>query len=85
MPRHPNASPTPRGRETMASRMGSGGRVGEGARQMGVSRQTASKWLARARRGVPMSDRGSRPHSACGSLPPVSRIVGVNNLLAYNS
>ena len=26
-----------------------------------------------------------RPHSACGGLPPMSRIVGVNNLLARNS
>mgnify|MGYP000154002897 FL=1 len=26
-----------------------------------------------------------RPHSACGGLPPMSRIVGVNNLLAHNS
>lgn len=27
----------------------------------------------------------SRPHSACGCLPPMSRIVGVNNLLARNT
>ena len=27
----------------------------------------------------------SRPHSARGGLPPMSRIVGVNNLLAHNS
>ena len=26
----------------------------------------------------------SRPHSACGGLPPMSRIPGVNNLLAHN-
>lgn len=26
-----------------------------------------------------------RPHSACGGLPPMSRIVGVNNLLAHNT
>ena len=26
-----------------------------------------------------------RPHSACGGRPPMSRIVGVNNLLAHNS
>ena len=25
-----------------------------------------------------------RPHSACGGLPPMSRIVSVNNLLAHN-
>lgn len=26
-----------------------------------------------------------RPHSACGGLPLMSRIIGVNNLLAHNS
>ena len=26
-----------------------------------------------------------RPHSACGGLPPMSRIPGVNNLLPHNS
>ena len=26
-----------------------------------------------------------RPRSACGGLPPMSRIAGVNNLLAHNS
>lgn len=26
-----------------------------------------------------------RPHSACGGLTPMSRIVGVNNVLAHNS
>lgn len=26
-----------------------------------------------------------RPHSACGGLPPMSRIVGVNNLSAHSS
>ncbi len=25
-----------------------------------------------------------RPHSACGGLPPMSRIFGVNNVLAHN-
>ena len=25
-----------------------------------------------------------RPHSACGGLPPMSRIVGVKNLSAHN-
>ena len=29
-------------------------------------------------------DNWGRPHSACGGLPPMSRIVGVNNLLAHN-
>ena len=26
-----------------------------------------------------------RPHSACGGLSPMSRIAGVNNLLAHNT
>ena len=26
-----------------------------------------------------------RPHSACGGLPPMSRIVGVNNVMAHNT
>ena len=26
-----------------------------------------------------------RPHSACGGLPPMSRILGVNNVLAHNT
>ena len=32
-------------------------------------------------------ERGNwdRPHSACGGLPPMSRIVGVNNLSAHNT
>ena len=64
MSQHPNARLTPRGRETLVSRIESGAGVAEAARQMGVSRQTASKWLARARRGEPMSDRTSRPDSS---------------------
>ena len=45
----------------MVARIEAGEAVGEAARQMGVSRQTASKWVARARRGEPLSDRPSRP------------------------
>lgn len=51
MSQHPNARPAPRGRETLVYRIESGERVSSVARQMGVSRQTASKRLARARRG----------------------------------
>ena len=70
MTQHPNARLTPRGRETLVSRIGSGAGVAETARQMGVSRQTASKWLARARRGEPMSDRSSRPATLARLTPP---------------
>lgn len=57
MSQHPNARLTPWGRQRLVERI----EVGEAARQMGASRQTASKWVARARRGEPLSDRPSRP------------------------
>lgn len=61
MSQHPYARLTPRGRQRLVERIEAGEAVGEAARQMGVSRQTASKWVARARRGEPLSDRPSRP------------------------
>ena len=70
MSQHPNARLTPRSRELLCRRVAGGMRVSDAARQMGVSRQTASKWLARARRGEPMSDRTSRPRRPARSTPP---------------
>ena len=70
MPQHPNARLTSRGRETLVSRVASGERVSDVARQMGVSRQTASKWLARASRGEPASDRRSGPRRLARLTPP---------------
>lgn len=70
MSQHPNAKLTPKGRETLVSRIGSGLGVAEAARQMGVSRQTASKWLARARRGEGLADRSSRPRRLARLTPP---------------
>ncbi len=70
MSQHPNAKLTPRGRETLVSRIESGLDVAEAARQMGISRQTASKWLARARHGEPMSDGGCRPRRLARLTPP---------------
>ena len=70
MSQHPNARLTPRGRETLVSRVAGGEGVSSVARQMGVSRQTASKWLARARRGEPMTDRPSRPRRLARLTPP---------------
>ncbi len=70
MSQHPNARLTPRGRETLVARVEAGERVSEVARQMGVSRQSASKWVGRARRGEPMSDRPSRPRRLARLTPP---------------
>ena len=69
MDQHPNARLTPRGRETLVSRIESGLGVAAAARQMGVSRQTASKWLRRSGSGEGLSDRGSRPRRLARSTP----------------
>ena len=69
MEQHPNARLTPRGREILVSRIESGVPVADAAHQMGVSRQTASKWLRRSRSGEPMSDRSSRPRRFARSTP----------------
>ena len=70
MERHPDARPAPRGRETLISRVRSGVPVSEAARQMGVSRQTAGKWLARERRGEGLADRTGRPRRLARLAPP---------------
>ena len=70
MEQHPNAKLTPKGRETLVSRMESGIGVAEAARQMGVSRQTAGKWLRRSRSGEGLCDRGSRPRRLARLTPP---------------
>ena len=81
MEQHPNARLTPRGRETLVSRIESGLGVAEAARQMGVSRQTASKWLRRSRSGEPMSDRSSRPRRLARSTPREVENPGIDGLL----
>lgn len=70
MSQHPNARLTPPGRAELVARVGSGTPVAEAASQMDVSRQTASKWLSRARRGESMSDRPCRPARLARSTPP---------------
>ena len=70
MRQHPNAKLTPRGRETLVSRIGSGVGVADAARQMGVSRQTACKWLRRSRGGEGLADRSSRPRRLARLTPP---------------
>ena len=73
MSQHPNAKPTPRGRETLVSRIEPGLGVAEVARQVGVSRQTAGKWLRRSRSGEGLSDRSSHPRRPA-RLTPVARV-----------
>ena len=68
MSQHPNARLTPRGRALICERVGGGMRVSDAAAMAGVSRQTAHKWLARARRGEPMADRSCRPRRLAGLL-----------------
>lgn len=70
MSQHPNARLTPRGRALLCERVGGGMRIADAAAMAGVSRQTAHKWLARARRGEPMTDRGCRPRRLARLTPP---------------
>lgn len=70
MSQHPSARLTPKGRERMVERIEAGEPVSEVARQVGVSRRTAGKWLARARAGEPMADRPSRPRTLAKLTPP---------------
>ena len=73
MSQHPNARLTPLGRRTLVDRVGGGERVADAAREMGVSGQTAWKWLARWRRGEPLADRSSRPRTSPRATPPERR------------
>ena len=61
MSQHPNARLTPIGRRTLCERVEAGERISKVAWQMGVSRQTAHKWLRRRRVGGSMADATSRP------------------------
>lgn len=69
---HANARLTPVGRLTMVLRIESGWRVADVASQMGVSRQTASKWWGRWRaEGLDgLTDRSSRPRTSPHRTPP---------------
>lgn len=68
--RHPNAGLAPLGRRRLVGRARSGGRASAVARDVGVSRQTAHKRLARARAGEPLPDRRSRPGRPARLTPP---------------
>lgn len=65
MQQHPNARLTPSGRRLLIDRVRRQGfPVARAAREAGVSRQTAYKWLARFEEAGSegLSDRSSRPH-----------------------
>ena len=67
---HPNSRLTPRGRRRLVERVRAGESVAAAAREAGVTRQTAHKWLARAAAGEPLSDRRSRPRTLARLTPP---------------
>ena len=66
------------------------GKVERMNRTLAQEWQYARAWESEASRAAALDafieryNRG-RPHSACGGLPPISRIVGVNNLLAHST
>jgi transposase InsO family protein len=58
---HANAALSRRQRERLVALVGAGATITAAALVVGCSRQTASKWVARARRGEGLADRSSRP------------------------
>jgi transposase InsO family protein len=58
---HANAALSRRQRERLVSLVAAGMTITAGALVVGCSRQTASKWVGRARRGEGLGDRSSRP------------------------
>lgn len=66
------------------------GKVERMNRALAQERQYARAYASEGERAAALSpfiDRynWARPHSACGGLPPMSRIVGVNNVMAHNN
>lgn len=66
------------------------GKVERMNRTLAQERQYARAHASEEERAAALSpfiDRynWARPHSACGGLPPMSRIVGVNNVMAHSS
>jgi transposase InsO family protein len=59
---HANAALSRRQRERLVLLVGAGMTITAAALVVGCSRQTASKWVGRARRGEGLADRSSRPH-----------------------
>jgi transposase InsO family protein len=72
---HKNAKLTPAGRALLVRRIETGERAEVVAREMGVSRRTAFKWLKRYREEgeVGLEDRSSRPHRHPRRIPRARR------------
>jgi len=66
---HANAALSRRQRERLISLVAAGTTIKAASLVVGCSRQTASKWVGRARRGEGLADRSSRPHRSPRRTP----------------
>jgi transposase-like protein len=66
---HANAVLTVRQRARVCELIAAGVTITAAALVVGCSRQTASKWVNRRRRGESLRDRSSRPHRSPGRTP----------------
>jgi transposase InsO family protein len=66
---HANAALSRRQRERLIGLVAAGSTIKAAASRVGCSRQTASKWVGRARRGEGLGDRSSRPHRSPRRTP----------------
>jgi transposase InsO family protein len=66
---HANAALSRRQRERLVALVVAGATITAAALVVGCSRQTASKWVGRARRGEGLADRSSRPHRSPRRTP----------------
>jgi len=73
---HANAALSRRQRERLVVLVETGVTITSAALVVGCSRQTASKWVGRVRRGEGLADRSSRPHRSPRRTPaPVEQAV----------
>lgn len=68
---HANAALSRRQRERLVKLVFAGSTITAAALVVGCSRQTASKWIGRARRGEQLGDRSSRPRHSPRRTPAV--------------
>ena len=66
---HASAALTVRQRRRLSDLVAGGATITAAAATVGCSRQTASKWVNRARRGEPLGDRSSRPRHSPRRTP----------------